>query len=128
MLQKNTDKFYLTDKEFENLKAVLLSRGRPVHLEFRGQLLKSSQMEVLDEENVFEQKQEYSWSDEELTKWEDEIFSRFDKFEDYMIVEGAWAVDDKYPIGVIKNPEKYHMLEKKWNALQLLRRQRKNKK
>jgi len=120
ILRYDKIEYDLTDTEFNQLTEKLTSIPRPPTIFFRGNLLKSYKIEVINsinqQGNVIE-----AWSDEELTRWENEIFPRFDKFNDYLISEGSWVVNDKYPDGIVKNYKLYMQLTKKWYALQNLR-------
>ena len=58
----------------------------------------------------------------ELIEFEKELGGK--SFKDYMIEQGAWVVNGKYKNGAVRNPNKYIMLNEKFECLQMLRHKR----
>lgn len=59
------------------------------------------------------QQTQIQWSDDYLLKiWSPKVFSRHDNFEDYLFSQGVISGQ-----GIIRKPEEYRELIRKWNAL-----------
>lgn len=126
--------FNLTDDEAKEITEFLTSPERTTHYNFKGQSLKSMKMEILDEkvQNINPIYLDYSWSDDQLTEFEKEIFGpNWEKgklirktFKEYMVDLGAWIINSKYPNGAVGDHKLYIELNAKWDKLQDLRYRR----
>ena len=120
-------KLQISDRDAEKIKELLLDPEPPKFVKIEGQVIKTANIIGVFKDEALPstfQKPEYHWSDKELEQFEDEIFgseSPYSTFEEYLISEGAWVINDRYPYGAVRNPEKYQMLTVKWNCLQDLR-------
>lgn len=128
ILQYDKNQFVLTDNEAKQINNWLENRQGQTHYTFRGKSLMARKMEVLEEgkENkpAF---MEFNWTDEYLERWENEVFENFNTFEDYLISQGAWVVNDKYPDGAVKDHKLYRELTAKQSALSGYRHRREEK-
>ena len=123
-------KIEVSQEEAEKVKSLLLELEPPEFVQVQGQPIRTGKIiGVFDDEllpTVF-RKDEFRWSDEELTEWEKEVFKYCDTFKCYLIKQGAWVVNEWYPGGVVRSPNLYHMFIKKWSALNELRYRREKK-
>ncbi len=125
ILQYDKTQFTLTEEEAKRINEFLSRRDRPTHFTFKGKSLMARKMEVLEEGHENKPAYlEFQWTDEHLEKWENEIFPQFSTFEEYLISQGAWVINDKYPNGAVRDFKKYRELNTKWVALQTLRYKR----
>lgn len=136
-IKYQSEKFYLTDEEYTKLNDALYQKG--MHINFRGMLLKKSQVEVLpatdlnkqDDENDLSNpayKEEIKQFEKEFLKWKTEnptenkvknIFAHIRWFESLGVIETKW--DEFTPdITMILKNDLYTKLSKKWSDLQSL--------
>ena len=120
------EKLNISDKAGEEIKQTLLMVTPPLFIEIDGQTIKTNTIKaVLKDNEVFtSSKDEFYWSDKELEDWEKEIFDEelgIKTFNEYLLRERVIIINSKFPNGAVRDPEKYRLLQAKWNKLNELR-------
>ena len=127
------EKLNISDQDGNKIKEILMSQNPPLFIEIGGQTIKTNTIKaVLKNGESFQQAhQEFYWSDEDLETWGEEVFNEelgIKTFNEYLIREGAIVINSHYPEGIVKDPEKYRMLQEKWSKLNALRNKREENK
>jgi hypothetical protein len=120
----------ISQEEANKIKPLLLEHEPPEFIQVQGQPIKTAKIIGVFEDQPLPatfQGSEFYWSDEELVKWEEDIFKYHDTFKSYLISQGAWLVNEWYPNGAVRRPQLYRMLIAKWNKLNELRWRREKK-
>ena len=116
VLKYDKTTFELTDDEAKEVTNFLTSPDRTTHYNFKGQALKSMKMEIMDNTTPLNPIYlDYSWSDEHLAVWGEEVGDNFKK---YLVGLKVISNTDQY---IIKDRKMYIELQAKWNKLQDLR-------
>ena len=116
-------KIELTEEEAEKIQAVLLDPEPDKYIKLQGQAIKTSNIiGIFKPDKIICRPAylEYYWTDEELEKWEREIFGEElengNTFKKYLISERIIDSNE-----VVIKPSEYRMFNAKWNALNDLR-------
>ena len=121
LLKYQQTEYNLTDQEYDKILEVMLSKPRPFNIEFRGNILKTSQVEVFNnQQSYLTNLLEDFWSVKELLSFQDEI-EKAGSFKKLLIKEDAWVVNDKYPEGAVRDHRLYEKLHSKRSALMTYR-------
>jgi len=127
-LKYQRTEYNLTDEEHKRITEVMLSSPRPFHIDFRGNILKTSQVEVfVEKRNKLSGILQDFWSAKELEAFQKEI-ELAGSFKKLLIKRVAWRISDKYPEGAVVDPKLYEELHKKHNALMGFRSKREREK
>ena len=116
-LKYQRTEYSLTDEEHKRIIEVMTSPPRPFHINFRGNILKTSQVEVfVENRSKLNDILQNFWSVKELDAFKEEIeLAGF--FKKLLIKKVAWRISDRYPEGAVVDPKLYEELHKKYSAL-----------
>ncbi len=116
-LKYQRTEYSLTDEEHKRIIEVMTSPSRPFHINFRGNILKTSQVEVfVENRSKLNDILQNFWSVKELEKFKEEI-ELAGSFKQLLIKRIAWRISDRYPEGAVVDPKLYEELHKKHSAL-----------
>jgi len=113
--------YVLTNQEYEKILEVMTRKPRPFNIIFRGNIWKTSQIEVNDlKQHYLGSMLQNFWPAEELEGFKREI-ENIGSFSKLLVKLGAWRVSEKYPEGAVCNPKLYDELHRKHSALMSFR-------
>ena len=147
LIYKNEDneieRYDISDEEAEEISEFLTSRNRATHFDFRGQSLHAKSARVKEKFNKrpiisMEEKRAYDLDNPIeraiIERFEKELEKEWEGFEDtwqftdYLIKLETIRIDPTTQGIIIRNPELYMELNKKWNAFNELRNRREKSK